>query len=395
MNDAIPTVKAEDIKVERIDASAHPEFKNHEHLFKITAPTYGFTAFIGVHNTALGPGEGGIRYKHYGSEDEAVTDVLRLSEGMTLKSAAANLEAGGGKTVVMAIEGERKPTRTTLEALAHGLNAVNADKPLYYGAEDMNISEDDLAYMSDFTRFIKGAPSDNPEIVGGNPSPLTALGVFECMKVAVQEKFGEGQTLEGLTVALQGVGSVGGELARMLYDAGAKMVASDTNPAAFVALEREGIAIQRIELEEIYDVQADIFAPNAIGGTITRDVADRLHKAGVKIVCGAANNQERDQIGHIQSKKMLELGILYCPDFIVNSGGITWVNLVGGKSAEVRERVRTRTPQTLREVIRLQKESGNDMAHVAEDYALARVRSAEKRRAAEKGGDAAPRSAAV
>ncbi|MBX2834606.1 MAG: hypothetical protein KTR28_06515 [Micavibrio sp.] len=361
------------VSVETLDVSDHPEYKGHEFLFRMTAQRYGFTAFVGVHNTVLGPGEGGIRYHSYQSEENAITDVLRLCEGMTLKNAAAGLSAGGGKAVVMAHPDKPKPDETILQLLAHGLNKVNENKPLYYGAEDMNISEHNLDYMLDFTTFVKGATSGDPLIVGGNPSPLTALGVFEAMKLAVQEKFEGEKELSDLTVSLQGVGSVGRELARLLYSAGATLYACDVFDGAFDKLASQGVKIERVGLTEIYDVKADIFAPNAIGGTLDYDTVERLDDAGVKIVCGAANNQQHDQIGHLQSREMMSRGIMYCPDFIVNAGGIIWVNQVGEDATAVRARVIKHMPISLKRIIDFHKQSGMDMGSVAEEYALGLV----------------------
>jgi leucine dehydrogenase len=365
-----------DVDVQILDVSKHPEYKRHEFLFRMSAPAHDFVAFVGVHSTVLGAGEGGIRFKSYDSEDEAITDVLRLSEGMTLKNAAAGLSAGGGKSVVMAREGLAKPDDAVLRLLAAGLNKINADKTLYYGAQDMNISEANLNMMTGYTQFIKGATATEPSIVGGNPSPLTAIGVFEAMKVAVAEKFGPETPLSDMTVSMQGIGSVGGDLARLLHEAGATLIASDVSDEAFAALDADGVKVKRVGLEEIYDAEADVFAPNAIGGTLTTKTVSRLNANGIKVVCGAANNQQRDQVGHKQSKLMAELDVLYCPDFIVNASGIIWVNQVGENALEVQNRVRTHMPASLKRILDMQPEQGGDMGSIAEDYALGVVKAA-------------------
>lgn len=359
----------EDVKVTSIDVQSNSEFKNHEYVFRIAAPAHDFLAFVAVHNTVLGAGEGGIRYKYYADEDAAITDVLRLSEGMTLKNSAADLKAGGGKCVVMAGKGKPKPDSMTLQLLAEGFNQINADKILYYGAQDMNISEDDLDEMMRTTSHIKGARSHDPTIVGGDPSPSTAFGVFECMKAAIEHVYGEGATLKGRRIAMQGIGNVGGVLAQCLLDAGAVVIACDPDDEAFKALP----AIERVGLHEIYDVPADVFAPNAIGGTLDYDTVERLDGAGVMIICGAANNQQHDQIGHLQSRELMSRGMLYCPDFIVNAGGIIWVNQVGEDAAAVRERVISHMPKSLQRIIALHQDTGKDMGTLAEEYALGRL----------------------
>lgn len=363
-----------DVHVNEMDVSAHAEFKNHEHVFRIYDGAHDITAFVAVHSTVLGTAEGGIRYKFYGSEDEAITDVMRLSEGMTLKNSAAGLSAGGGKSVVMAHKDMPKPDEVVLQVLAAGLNIINADRALYYGAEDMNISEANLDYMLGYTKFLKGATSADETVAAGNPSPLTALGVFEAMKMAVKHVYKGEKHLRDMTVALQGVGSVGGALACLLYTAGAKLVACDISDEAFEMLADEGVEVERVGLDDIYDVKADIFAPNAIGGTLNDNTVTRLAQAGVKIVCGAANNQQAQQIGHVQSKQLQELGILYCPDFIVNAGGIIWVNQVGENAEQVRSRVLEHMPKSLSNIIELATANGKDMGEIAEDYALSLVK---------------------
>lgn len=367
----------EAVAIESVDVSCHPEFKGHEKVYRVEGRAAGVVAFVGVHSTVLGPAEGGIRYKFYEDEDAAITDVLRLSEGMTLKNAAAGLSAGGGKSVIMALEGQNKPSESVLMVLAEALNEINARGAVYYGAQDMNVSEENLNFMAEHTRFIKGASALEPSVVGGNPSPLTALGVFEAMKVAVHEVLGREGALEGLRVSLQGIGSVGACLARLLAPHGVELTACDVNDAVFEALAEDGIIIRRVGLDEIYDVEADVFAPNAVGGTLTDETVERIAAAGVKIVCGAANNQQKDQVGHRQSKRLQELGVLYCPDFIVNAGGIIWVNQVGESAVAVTERVRTHMPHSLKHIIDLHTRSGLDLGRAAEEYALSVVAKAE------------------
>ena len=155
------------IELTVINTENHPQFMNHETVYKMHSADINFTAFVGVHNTALGPSLGGIRFKHYASENDAIKDVLRLSEAMTWKNAAGGLEHGGGKSVIMAPEGQKTPDEQTLKAFADGLNQINAHAPTYFGAEDMNISETSLDVIQQTSQWIKGGTPQDPEIVGG------------------------------------------------------------------------------------------------------------------------------------------------------------------------------------------------------------------------------------
>ena len=374
-------VKEEDVNVSEVPITGHEKYMDHEVVYRIESQEHGITAFVGVHNTALGPGLGGIRYKHYESEDAALTDVLRLSEAMTWKNAAGGLEFGGGKTVLLAPKGSNRAEKEALEVLSLGLNKINKPQPMYHGAEDMNINEEALNYMIKITPWINGATSNDPNIVGGTPSPLTAIGVFECMKVAARHKLGK-DSLKGLRITMQGLGSVGSALAKHLHNEGAILSGADISDAPFEALEAEGVTVERVGLDEIYDTPADIFAPNAIGGTLTNKTVECLQNAGVQIVCGAANNQQEDQITFVQSKLMHDLGLLYCPDYIVNAGGVIWVAKVGENAEQTTEDIRTGVPRRFQDVLDLQSQNPDkDMATIAAEYSRKRVETASKQTA--------------
>lgn len=369
----------ENIRVSEVPVENHPQFMDHENVYKITEPDNNFIGFVGIHNTALGPGLGGIRYKAYKNEAEALTDVLRLSEAMTWKNAAGGLDHGGGKSVIMAYKGQDRPSDVALEIMAEGFNIINKNSVVYYGAEDMNISEYALDKMLETTPYIKGATSEDANVVSGNPSPLTAVGVFGCMKVAVKNKLGK-DSLRGVRVSLQGIGAVGGTLAKLLHEEGAILHATDTSAAAFEKLKAENVEIQKVGLDEIYDVEADVFAPNAIGGTLTDENIKRLKSAGVQIVCGAANNQQADQIGGSQSKLMHRLGILYCPDYIVNAAGVIWVAKVGENAEQVTQELREGVPKRFEEVLKLaEAHPERDLASIASEYARKRVEDAQSK----------------
>ncbi len=377
-HDNPPSIKTSDITVSDIAINNHPQFMGHENVFKIQSPQHGFTAFIGVHSTALGPGLGGTRYKEYATEDEALSDVLRLSEAMTWKNSAGEINHGGGKTVVMAIEGQRLPSDTTLQILAQGLNIINQNSATYFGAADMNVGESCLNYMQTFTKWIKGTSSTDPKIVGGDPSPLTALGVYECMKVAAKHKLNK-NSLSGVRVSMQGLGAVGRTLAKYVYDDGGIITGCDTNPEAFTLLNSMGVEITQVGLDEIYDAPADIFAPNAIGGTLTAETIDRIKTAGVKIICGAANNQQQDQIGGTQSRILRDNGILYCPDYIVNAGGVIWVAHVGDNTTKTTEIIRSGVPRRFESLLeKHEADPTSDMASLAAQYSRRRVQNAKE-----------------
>lgn len=367
----------ENIRVSEVPVENHPQYMDHESVYKITEPDNNFVAFVGIHNTALGPGLGGIRYRAYENEAEALTDVLRLSEAMTWKNAAGGLDHGGGKSVMIAQKGQDRPSDIALQIMAEGFNIINKSRILYYGAEDMNISEYALDKMLETTPYIKGATSDDPTVVSGNPSPLTAIGVFECMKVAAKHKLGC-DSMNGVRVSLQGLGAVGGTLAKLLYEDGAILFATDTSAAAFEKLKAESVEFEKVGLDEIYDIEADIFAPNAIGGTLTDEHINRLKNAGVQIVCGAANNQQADQIGGSQSKLMHNLEMLYCPDYIVNAAGVIWVAKVGENAEQITKELREGVPKRFAEILELAKNNPDrDLACIASEYARKRVEDAE------------------
>lgn len=368
------------IQVTELPISDNPQYMGHEKVFKIVSATQNITAFIGVHSTALGPALGGIRYKEYENEDEAITDVLRLSEAMTWKNAAGGLHHGGGKSVIVALPDQRKPTNAVLDVLAEGLNIINAASPVYFGAEDMNISEQALNYMAEKTQWLKGASSAEPSIVGGDPSPITAMGVYECMKVAVKRNLGK-DDFNGLRISMQGLGAVGADLAKYAHENGATIIACDIVDTPFEDLRAQGVEVEQVGLDDIYDVKADIFAPNAIGGTLTTDTINRLNKAGVKIVCGAANNQQQDQKGNSQSKLLKSLGILYCPDYIVNAGGVIWVAKVGENANATIADIKEGVPRRFGDVLDLADANPDkDLGTIALEYSRQRVHVAEETR---------------
>lgn len=285
-----------------------PSFANHEGVHAFYDEKTGLKAIVAVHSTARGPAVGGTRMWNYASSAEALEDVLRLSRGMSYKNAVADLEMGGGKSVII---GDSRTQKTPELFRAFG-RAVDTLGGTYYAAEDVGVSVADIAEARKTTSRVLGL-KDGPE-ASGDPSPVTAEGVYRST-LAVARRLFKQDDLTGLTIAMQGVGHVGGYLADKLAAAGAKLVMTDVNTATLAEVAaRTGAEI--VAPDAIYDVKADIYAPCALGATLNPQTLDRIT---AKAVVGAANNQlATPEIGRI----LFERGVLYAPDYVVNGGGI-------------------------------------------------------------------------
>lgn len=291
-----------------MDLFSSPDFDHHEQVVFCSDPHTGLKAIIAIHNTHQGPALGGCRMWAYASEDAALTDALRLSRGMTYKSALADLPLGGGKSVII---GNAKTDKTPALMRAMG-EAIERLSGRYIVAEDVGTNALDMAEIRQATRHVAGL---SPEFGGGgDPSPATAYGVFLGIKESVRAALGT-DSLKGVRVAIQGLGSVGFDLCRALHEAGASLIVTD------IMLERVQKAeslfgAQAVGLTDIYSAEADIFAPCALGA-ILNDETIPLLKA--KIIAGSANNQ----LAQSRHGLMLhERGILYAPDYAINAGGI-------------------------------------------------------------------------
>lgn len=286
----------------------HPEFDQHEQVVFGTDAASGLQAIIAIHNTHRGPALGGLRIYPYASEDDALTDVLRLSRGMTYKSALADLPLGGGKAVIIA-DPRRHKTPALLEAMGRLVDSLGGH---YITAEDSGSDEADMQVIAGQTAHVVGLRSTANE--SGDPSPYTARGVFCALRCAVRHRLGR-RHLEGLRVAIQGVGHVGTHLARELHAAGAQLVISDVNgPAASRLAEELGAKV--LPPQAIFDAEVDVFAPCALGAVIDENVCERLQ---AKVVAGAANNQLASPAA---GQRLHERGILYAPDYVANAGGV-------------------------------------------------------------------------
>lgn len=277
----------------------------HEQVVLCQEPGSDYRAIIALHSTVLGPATGGTRLWSYPTMAEALTDVLRLSQGMTYKNAAAGLALGGGKAVILA---PAQPFDRERLFLAHG-RAVNRLTGQFITGEDVGTTPADFEVAARETQWVAGFDGR-----GGDPSPWTARGVMAGITACAEHRWGSSD-LDGRVIALQGCGNVGAALGRHLVAAGARLVISDANPERVRSLADEvGAAV--VSPEAIYDVEADIFAPCALGSVLNDDTISRLR---VQVVAGAANNQlADDQYAAALAKR----GILYAPDFVINAGGV-------------------------------------------------------------------------
>lgn len=288
------------------------DFADHEQVVFVSDDKSGLKAIIAVHNSKLGPALGGCRMWPYASEEEAVRDVLRLSRGMTYKSAMANLKLGGGKSVIIGNPRTHK-TPELLAAFARTLEQLNGR---YIAAEDSGTSVADMKYMTQFTQHVAGI-HDKPSDEGtrsGDPSPATAYGTFIGIRAAVKERLGR-DSLDGLRVAVQGVGNVGFDLARQLKEAGAQLWVTDIHREALVQAGKE-LGATVVAPDEIFGLDVDVFAPCALGAILNDTTIPQLKAS---IVAGAANNQLAEARHGLE---LMKRGILYAPDYVINAGGI-------------------------------------------------------------------------
>jgi leucine dehydrogenase len=282
----------------------------HEEIVLCSDPSVGYKGILAVHSTKLGPALGGTRFWQYATDDEAITDALRLSRGMTYKNAVAGLHLGGGKSIII---GDNKTKDREKIFRAHG-RFVESLGGRYITAEDVGTSTKDMSYVQMETSHVAGLAGKS-----GDPSPVTAHGVFRAVQASANRKWGS-DSLEGKTVAIQGCGSVGTYLAKELSAAGAKLIVSDIDSAkAARVAQLTGAKI--VDGDAIFTADADIFSPCALGGIINDTTIPKLK---VEIVAGGANNQllEERHGDALQAK-----GILYAPDYVANAGGV--INVYG------------------------------------------------------------------
>ncbi|WP_417523165.1 Glu/Leu/Phe/Val family dehydrogenase [Marinovum sp.] len=333
----------------RIDCTTHEE------VYRVTDRDSGLEGLIAVHSTQAGPAAGGLRMRVYAGFDEALADVLALSRGMTYKNAAAGLPLGGGKAVIL---GDPRSDKT--EALLRAMGrAVEALQGRYWTAEDMGMTPADLKVLSSETKFVAGL-ADGP-FASGDPSPITAQGVFNALKIGAARQFGSSD-LSGKRVAVQGLGHVGWYLCELLAKAGAQLIVADT-VAARVEEARVAFGAEVAAPDAIHRVAADVFAPCAIGGILNGQTVPELRAA---MVCGAANNQLANDAA---ADALQARGILYLPDYVANGGGIinvaTEILRIEARESYVAERL-SQLETTMRGILDAAARQDTSPAHVAD-----------------------------
>jgi len=283
---------------------------DHEQVVFCHDKVTGLKAIIAIHNTVLGPAMGGIRMWDYATEDEAITDALRLSRGMTFKGAIAGLNMGGGKAVIIG-DASKQKNETLMRRFGKFVESLGGR---YVTAEDVNMTTRDMEYIRMETRHVAGMS----EAMGGSgdPSPITAYGVYIGMKAARKKASGS-DNLSGVKVLVQGAGKVGSNLIGYLIKEGAKVSVSDIFEEQLRVICSK-VNVEVVQSEKIFDADVDVYAPCALGATLNDE---SIRKMKCSIVAGGANNQLLDETRH--GNMLIDRGIVYAPDFLINGGGIT------------------------------------------------------------------------
>ncbi len=321
----------------------------------------GLKAIIAIHDTTLGPALGGVRMWPYASDEEALEDALRLARGMTYKAAAAGLDLGGGKAVII---GDPRKQKSELLFRAFG-KAVNALGGRYITAEDVGTDVLDMEYISRETPYVTGV--DTLSGGSGDPSPFTAFGVLQGMKAAAERVF-DTDSMAGRTVAIQGLGHVGTNLARLLVNEDAHVIATDIHPEKCELLKTALPEIEIVSPNTILSAECDILAPCALGGVVNDET---LPKFRCKIIAGAANNQLRTEA---HGRALAELGIVYAPDYVINSGGLMNVyQELKGYNRERAYRVTQGILHNTRRIFELADNQGIPTSEAANQLAVRRM----------------------
>jgi leucine dehydrogenase len=339
----------------------HTNGAGHEQIVFCSDDQSSLQAIIAIHSTALGPALGGTRFYPYRNEEDALVDVLRLAKGMTYKAAAAGLDLGGGKAVIIG-DPRRIKTEELLRAYGRFVETLNGR---YITAEDVGTQLEDMDIVRRETRWVTGCSHTFGG--SGDPSPVTAWGVTQGMKACCLELFGD-PSLEGITVAIQGVGKVGHALCGYLVEEGAQVTIADVD-VDNLGKAVSDFGVETVPLDQVHKLDVDIFAPCALGAVINDDTISELR---CKIIAGSANNQlARDEHG----EKLRDLGILYAPDFVVNAGGLINVEdeLRGYDQARAMKRVEAIYKQ-LQHIFTVSKERNMSTAKAALEHAEARIR---------------------
>ncbi len=327
-------------------------FDNHEQVVFCNDKDTGLKAIIGIHNTVLGPALGGTRMWNYANEWEALNDVLRLSRGMSFKSSISGLNLGGGKAVII---GDAKSQKTP-ELMRKFGEYVNSLSGKYITAEDVGMETKDMDTVREVTPYVTGISEEKGG--SGNPSPITAYGVYMGLKAAAKYRFGS-DNLEGKKVLVQGIGHVGEVLVQHLTESGAMVTIADINEDRLNQVgSKYGAKI--FTGADLYSAEVDIYAPCALGATINDDT---IHKIKAKVIAGAANNQLANEVIH--GTLLKDKGILYAPDFLINAGGV--INVYSELANLTRAQVMEKTENIYNTSLEIFKfaESNNITTHQA------------------------------
>jgi leucine dehydrogenase len=330
----------------------------HEQILLCSEPSVGYRGIIAIHNTTLGPALGGTRFWNYATEDEAVVDALRLAKGMTYKAAVTGLNLGGGKSVIIGDPKIKQGREMIMRA--HG-RFVDSLKGRYITAEDVGTSVEDMDFMLMETKFVAGLQGGS-----GDPSPITAHGTYVGIKAAAKHKYGS-DSLKGLKVAVQGLGHVGHYLCQYLTEDGARLVVTDIDEERVRSVVQD-FGAEAVAPDNIYSVDAPIFAPCALGAIIN-DKTLKMMK--FEIIAGAANNQLAEERHGDELEKR---GMLYAPDYVINAGGL--INVYGeinGWSADRAKRKAGEIYDTLLQLFELSKKEGLPTYKAADRLAERRI----------------------
>lgn len=327
----------------------------------------GLKAIIAIHDTTLGPALGGARMWPYESEDAAIEDALRLARGMTYKNAAAGLNLGGGKAVIIG-DPKKDKSEELFRAFGRFVQGLNGR---YITAEDVGTTVENMDLIHEETNFVTGiSPAFGSS---GNPAPVTAYGCYVGMKAAAKEAFGS-DSLKGRTIAFQGVGNVAFELCRYLHEEGASLIVTDINKEA-VNRAVEEFEAEAVDPADIYGVEADIFSPCALGGIINDETIPQFK---FKVIAGSANNQLKDTR---HGDLIHEMGIVYVPDYVINAGGV--INVADELNGYNKERALKRVEtiyQNVTKVIEIAKRDGIPTYVAADRMAEERIATLKKSR---------------
>ena len=335
----------------------HPDFDHHEQIVYAADPDGALRAIIAIHDTTLGPGLGGCRIKSYGSDEEALTDALRLSRGMTFKAALADLPLGGGKSVILA-DASTEKTEAMMRAMGRAVERLGGR---YIAAEDVGATPADMDAMALETKHVSGLSTGV-----GDPAPWTAKGVFLCLRHVV-ERIMERSDLAGVRVAVKGLGSVGGRLAILLKEAGAELILADIDEERAAKFASE-LGARQVATDAIAREDADVYAPCALGGEFDETTIPSL---GARIICGAANNQ---LLTDADAERLSAAGHVYCPDYLVNAGGLISVSrsAVALSDADAKAKLAA-LPNTLRLLLDRTGPDGGPLAAAADQIVRERL----------------------